>query len=74
MLYALEDDGSRALVNYTIAGGPERTVYVTDRIFRRAALVIATGKSEQRLVLENRAWNAHSPTQASGSPNARNLP
>jgi type IV secretory pathway TrbF-like protein/type IV secretory pathway VirB9-like protein len=74
VLYALEDDGSRALVNYTIAGGPERTVYVTDRVFRRAALVIATGKSEQRLVLENRAWSAPAPAQASGSPNGRSRP
>lgn len=74
VLYALEEDGSRALVNYTIAGGPERTVYVTDRIFRRAALVIATGKSEQRLVLENRAWSALSSAQMSGSPNGRSRP
>ena len=74
VLYALEEDGSRALVNYTIAGGPERTVYVTDRIFRRAALVIATGKSEQRLVLENRAWSAPANAQASGSPDGRKRP
>lgn len=62
VLYAIEEDGSRALVNYTIAGSAERPTYVTDRTFRRAALVIASGKSEQRLVLENRAWLAAAPS------------
>ncbi len=64
VLYALEDDGSRALMNYTIALGNGSTTYVTDRTFRRAALMITSGRTEQRLVIENRAWRARGAERA----------
>jgi type IV secretion system protein VirB9 len=53
VLYAVESDGSRTLVNYTIRD----TVIVTDRTFRRGLFVIAAGEREQRLEFENRAWS-----------------
>ena len=56
VLYALEDDGSRAIVNYVVRD----TVIITDRVFRRGVLVIPNGKQEQALVFENRAWSASS--------------
>jgi type IV secretory pathway VirB9-like protein len=52
VLYALEDDGSRTIVNYNLRD----TVIVTDRLFKRGVLVIPSGNEEQRLVFENRAW------------------
>ena len=54
VLYALEDDGSRAIVNYVVRD----TLIVTDRVFRRGVLVIPNGKREETLVFENRAWSA----------------
>lgn len=54
VLYALEEDGSRVLVNYTLRGD----TYVTDRTFRRGLLVLGSGRNEQTLELENRAWGA----------------
>jgi P-type conjugative transfer protein TrbG len=53
VLYAVESDGSRTLVNYTMRD----TVIVTDRTFRRGLFVIAAGEREQRLEFENLAWN-----------------
>lgn len=53
VLYAVESDGSRTLVNYTMRD----TVIVTDRTFRRGLFVIAAGEREQRLEFENVAWN-----------------
>ena len=61
VLYAIEDDGSRTLVNYTITRAGDAPAYVTDRTFRRGALVLTLGKTEQRLVFENRAWRAPEP-------------
>lgn len=52
VLYALEDDGTRTLVNYTVRDD----LYVTDRTFRRGLLVLGGGKHEQTLEIENRAW------------------
>ena len=52
VLYALEDDGSRTIVNYNLRD----TVIVTDRLFKRGVLVIPSGDHEQQLVFENRAW------------------
>lgn len=63
VLYAVESDGSRTLVNYSMRDG----VIVTDRTFRRGLLVIATGEREQRLEFENRAWN-EVPDQAGREP------
>ena len=56
VLYALEDDGSRTIVNYVVRD----TVIVTDRVFRRGVLVIPSGKREETLVFENRVWSAAS--------------
>lgn len=57
-LYALEDDGSRTLVNYVVrwnASGNGQ--YVTDRVARRFVLVLRSGSREQRLELENRGYD-----------------
>lgn len=54
VLYALDEDGTRVLVNYTLRGD----TYVTDRTFRRGLLVLGSRTSEQTLQLENRAWGA----------------
>ena len=56
VLYALEDDGSRTLVNYAVRDSAEAVVYVADRTFRRGVLVIPSGSREQRLEFENGAW------------------
>jgi type IV secretory pathway VirB9-like protein len=56
VLYALEDDGSRTLVNYTVRDSAEAVVYVADRTFRRGVLVVPNGSREQRLEFENRQW------------------
>jgi len=56
VLYALEDDGSRTLVNYAARDSADAMVYVADRTFRRGVLVVPNGSREQRLEFENRAW------------------
>ena len=56
VLYAIEDDGSRTMVNYavrTVAGAP---VYVADRVVKRAVLVVMAGSRERKLEIENRGW------------------
>jgi type IV secretion system protein VirB9 len=61
-LYALEDDGSRTLMNYSArwdAAGTGR--YVTDRVARRVVLVLRSGRREQTLALENRSYTAPRP-------------
>jgi type IV secretion system protein VirB9 len=52
VLYALEDDGSRSIVNYTM----HDSVIVADRVLRRGVLVLANGTREYQLAFENRAW------------------
>jgi type IV secretory pathway VirB9-like protein len=52
VLYALEDDGSRTMMNFTM----QDSVIVTDRVFRRGVFVLATGSHEQTLEFENRSW------------------
>ena len=52
VLFALDEDGATAVVNYTAANG----FYVTDRLARRFVLTeSATGKRD-RVVIENRRW------------------
>jgi P-type conjugative transfer protein TrbG len=63
VLYAVETDGSRTLVNYTMRD----TVVVTDRTFRRGLFVIAAGEREQRLEFENLAWSV-GPDQVGREP------
>ena len=53
VVYALEDDDSRTMVNYSVRD----TVMVTDRVFRRGILVVPEGNRERALVFENRAWS-----------------
>jgi type IV secretion system protein TrbG len=52
VLYAVEDDGSRTMMNFAMHGD----VIVTDRIFRRGLFVLASGNEEKRLEFENRSW------------------
>lgn len=63
VLYAVENDGSRTLVNYTMRD----TTIVTDRTFRRGLFVIAVGEREQRLEFENRGWS-NTPDQSGREP------
>jgi type IV secretion system protein VirB9 len=52
VLYVLEDDGTRTMLNFTL----RESVVVTDRTFRRGLLVIMNGGREQRLEFVNRSW------------------
>jgi type IV secretion system protein VirB9 len=61
VLYALVDDGSRTMLNFTL----QESVIVTDRTFHRGLFVIVSGNREQTLTFENRAWLK---TPASGRP------
>ena len=49
VLFVLESDGSRTLLNYTLV----HDVYVTDRLFDRAVLVMGAGGKERRLTIEH---------------------
>lgn len=67
VLYALEDDGSRTMINYSVRNDPRGgDTFVTDRIFRRGLFVLGAGDRMQQLEFENRAWgrNADAPTSA----------
>lgn len=61
VLYALEDDGSRTMVNYAVREADGVPVYVTDRVFRRGVFVVMSGAREQRLEFENHAWGRVHP-------------
>ena len=52
VLFALEADGSKTLINYSVLN-PE--TYVTDRLFDRAALVAGINGKEQRVVIERQS-------------------
>lgn len=49
ILYAL-DEGERQVLNYALRGD----TIVADRVLRRAALVVGSGKGERKLEIENR--------------------
>src|SRR5256885_9691618 len=49
VLFVLESDGSRMLVNYAVVGGD---TYVTDRLFDRAVLVAGVGGQERQGLVE----------------------
>ena len=49
VLFVLEADGSKVLVNYAIVGGD---TYVTDRLFDRAVLVAGVGGKERQVMIE----------------------
>lgn len=67
VLYALEDDGSRTMINYSVRNDPRGgDTFVTDRIFRRGLFVLGAGERVQHLEFENRAWgrSADAPAPA----------
>jgi type IV secretion system protein VirB9 len=49
VLFVLEADGSKVLVNYAVVGGD---TYVTDRLFDRALLVAGADGKEQQVAIE----------------------
>jgi type IV secretion system protein VirB9 len=49
VLFVLESDGSKVLVNYAVVGGD---TYVTDRLFDRAVLVAGVGGEERQVLIE----------------------
>ena len=51
VLFVLDADGSRTLVNYSVVGGD---TYVTDRLFDRAVLVTGVGGKEQKVLMERK--------------------
>jgi type IV secretion system protein VirB9 len=53
VLFSVADDGSRALLNYTLSGD----TYVTDRVFRTGILVIGEGGREHTIRIENRRYD-----------------
>lgn len=73
VLYAIEDDGSRTMVNHavrTVAGAP---MYVADRVVKRAVLVVMAGSRERKLEIENLGWGkaVAQPPTADTPPPAR---
>lgn len=61
VLYALEDDGSRTMVNYAVREADGVPTYVTDRVFHRGLFVVMSGAREQRLEFDNTAWDKLHP-------------
>lgn len=55
VLFVLEADGSKVLVNYSIVGGD---TYVTDRLFDRAVLLSGVGGKERQVLIERADWVA----------------
>jgi P-type conjugative transfer protein TrbG len=49
VLFVLQSDGSRILINYNVVGGD---TYVTDRLFDRAVLVAGVDGQERRVLME----------------------
>ena len=49
MLFAVHEDGSKELLNYSVTNA----TYVTDRVFRSAVLVIGDVDTAQLLQLDN---------------------
>jgi P-type conjugative transfer protein TrbG len=49
VLFVVEADGAKLLVNYSVVGGD---TYVTDRLFDRAVLVAGVGGEERQLLIE----------------------
>ena len=56
VLFVLEADGSRVLVNYAVVGGD---TYVTDRLFDRAVLVAGVGGQERQVLIERTEIEEH---------------
>src|SRR5256885_6188745 len=62
VLFVLESDGSKVLVNYSVVGGD---TYVTDRLFDRAVLVAGVGGKERQVLIER----VGSKEEAASPPN-----
>ncbi len=56
VLFVLESDGSRILINYSVVGGD---TYVTDRLFDRAVLVAGIDGKERRVLMERKDATAN---------------
>lgn len=67
VLFALGEDGTKTLLNYTLSGD----TYVTDRVFRSAELVVGEGGRERALRLENLRYDASAGLDSNreGRPN-----
>jgi P-type conjugative transfer protein TrbG len=65
VLFVLGEDGAKTLLNYNLAGD----TYVTDRVFRRALLVVGEGDRERTLRLENLRYDA--PSGGDGASDQR---
>jgi type IV secretion system protein TrbG len=66
VLFLLESDGSRVLVNYAVVGGD---TYVTDRLFDRGVLVAGVDGQERQVLIERTGIgeNAASPPNPFGA-------
>ena len=51
VLFVLEQDGSKTLVNYSVIGGD---TYITDRLFDRAILLSGVGGKERKVLIERK--------------------
>lgn len=60
VLFVLESNGSKVLVNYNLVGGD---TYVTDRLFDRALLVAGVGGNERQVIIERRSSRAGEGTR-----------
>lgn len=69
VLFALADDGSKEVLNYSVIN----QTYVTDRVFRSAILVIGEAATEQALRLDNLHFDANGDT-STGNPSAAEAP
>jgi type IV secretion system protein VirB9 len=74
VFYAVEQHGSRTMVNYAVRSVGGRQVYVADRVVRRVVLVLMDGAREQRLEFENRAWARATSDPHSAAPQPRTAP
>lgn len=61
VLFLLESDGSKVLINYSVVGGD---TYVTDRLFDRAVLVAGVGGKERQVLIERKGL----PDESAPSP------
>ena len=67
VLFVLDADGSKVLVNYAVVGGD---TYVTDRLFDRAVLVAGVDGKQRQVLIERRRsdGSSASPPNAFGVP------
>lgn len=70
VLFVLEPDDSKALLNYSVRGGD---TYVTDRLFERAVLVWGEGGKDRELVIE-RQDDMADPGHHASTPTSVHVP